>query len=224
MRDDFNNPDIDCGTLALSRFSCVNEALYGIAIEQRAWNKYFERCYGHDKKLEWLPEAQPSQYEEQMQKPEQTEVNNRVYTKYLCPKSNANHPVACPSLKIFLVEIRRRKKNYHRIQSSVLIPYWRLSCLRSLRLYGLAAIVSSFDFLDYTPVLELLELDALEDEPPSPFELLLHLSAYRCRPQLSSVTSGDFQELPLSFSTESAYILPIVEQDNDEKVQDSGLE
>lgn len=43
------------------------------------------------------------------------------------------------------------------------------------------------------------------------------------------VTSGDFQELPLSFSTEGASILPIVElspsqQDNDEKVQDSGLE
>lgn len=73
MRGDFDSPGVSRDTfgclrhvlleviniicdylfpLQLSRLSCVNEALYGIVIEQRAWNKFIERCYGHDKKLQ----------------------------------------------------------------------------------------------------------------------------------------------------------------------------
>ncbi|KAF8988868.1 hypothetical protein BGZ52_005795 [Haplosporangium bisporale] len=95
MRGNFDNPDVACDTHSclgrvpievidvicdylfppqLSPLSCVNEALYGIVIERRAWNNFSR-------------EAQPSQHEEQMQEPKQTEVSNRVYMKYPCAKS-----------------------------------------------------------------------------------------------------------------------------------------
>lgn len=101
--------------------------------------------------------------------------------------------VACPSLEILWIKIQYRKSPTTEFNHVYLYPLWRLLCLWSFRVYGLAPILFNFDSLDYMPALELLELDASEDKHLFPLESMPHLSAYRCRPQLSS---GEEDEIP----------------------------
>ncbi|KAI9241728.1 MAG: hypothetical protein BYD32DRAFT_457563 [Podila humilis] len=81
MRGNFDNPDVACDT-----HSCLGRVPIEV-IDVICDYLFPPQLSPLSCKLEWLLEAQPSQHEEQMQEPKQTEVSNRVYMKYPCAKS-----------------------------------------------------------------------------------------------------------------------------------------